>query len=106
MICRVSFIDLYLVFPRNVRIVFLTHTNTVILLEPYFGTIKEPGLPMLRTHALVGTLSGVSAFDFSHNFAFKNSAQIQNFTSWHCRGVKLVDCSVFRIERNSKRAFL
>ena len=67
MICRVSFIDLYLVFPRNVRIVFLTHTNTVILLEPCFGTIKEPGLPVLGTHALVGTLSGVSTFDFSHN---------------------------------------
>ena len=30
--CRVSFIDLYLVFPRNFRIVFLPHTNTVILL--------------------------------------------------------------------------
>ena len=41
---RVSFIDLYLVFPRNVRIVFLLHTNTVILLEPYCGTITEPGL--------------------------------------------------------------
>ena len=64
MICRVSFIDFYLVFPRNVRIVFLTHTNTVILLEPCFGTIKEPGLPVLGTHALVGTLSGVSTFDF------------------------------------------
>ena len=106
MICRVSFIDLYLVFSRNVRIVFLTYTNTVVLLEPCVGTIKEPGLAVLRTHALVGTLSGVSTFDFSHNFAFKNSAQIQNFTSWHCRGVKLVDCSVFRIERNSKRALL
>ena len=105
-ICRVSFIDFYLVFPRNVRIVFLTHTNTVILLEPCFGTIKEPGLPVLGTHALVGTLSGVSSFDFSHNFAFKNSSQIQNFTSWHCRGVKLVDCSGFRIKRNSKRALL
>ena len=33
--CRVSFIDLYLVFPTNFRIVFLPHTNTVILLEPY-----------------------------------------------------------------------
>ena len=105
-ICRVSFIDFYLVFPRNVRIVFLTHTNTVILLKPYFGTIKESGLPVLGTHALVGTLSGVSTFAFSHNFALRNSAQIQNFRSWHCRGVKLVDCSVFRIERNSKRALL
>ena len=46
--CRVSFIDLYLVFPRNSGIVFLPHTNTVILLEPYCGTITEPGLPVLR----------------------------------------------------------
>ena len=44
--CRVSFIDLYLVFPRNFRIVFLPHTNTVILLEPQCGTITEPGLPV------------------------------------------------------------
>ena len=28
--------------------VFLPHTNTVILLEPYCGTITEPGLPVLR----------------------------------------------------------
>ena len=41
--CRVSFIDLYLVFPRNFRKVFLPHTNTVILLEPYCGTITELG---------------------------------------------------------------
>ena len=27
--------------------VFLPHTNTVILLEPYCGTIAEPGLPLL-----------------------------------------------------------
>ena len=48
---RVSFIDLYLVFPRNFRIVFLPHTNTVILLELYCGTITEPGLPKwLRAH--------------------------------------------------------
>ena len=44
---RVSFIDLYLVFPRNFRIVFLPHTKTVILLEPYCGTITEPGLPVV-----------------------------------------------------------
>ena len=36
---RVSFIDLYmyLVFPKNFKIVFLPHTNTVILLGPYCG---------------------------------------------------------------------
>ena len=31
--CRVSFIDLYLVFSRNFRIVFLPRKNTVILLR-------------------------------------------------------------------------
>ena len=44
--CRVSFIDLYLVFPRNFRIVFLPHINTEILLERYCGIITEPGLPV------------------------------------------------------------
>ena len=43
--CRVSFIDLYLVFPTTFSIVFLPHTNTVILLDPYRGTVTEPGLP-------------------------------------------------------------
>ena len=47
--CRVSFIDLYLVFPKNFRMVFLPHTSTVILLEPYCGTITGPGLPVVRT---------------------------------------------------------
>ena len=49
---RVSFIDLYLVFPTNFRIVFLPHTNNVILLEPYSGTITEPGLPVQRLREL------------------------------------------------------
>ena len=44
--CRVSSIDLCLVFPTNFRIVFLPHTNTVNLLEPYCGTMTEPGLPV------------------------------------------------------------
>ena len=50
--CRVSFIDLYLVFPTNFRIVFLPHKNNVILLEPYSGTITEPGLPVQRLREL------------------------------------------------------
>ena len=50
--CRVSFIDLYLVFPTNFNIVFLPHTNNVILLEPYSGTITEPGLPVQRLRQL------------------------------------------------------
>ena len=45
--CRVSFIDLYL-NTRNFRMVFLPHTNTVILLEPYCGAITEPGLPVVK----------------------------------------------------------
>ena len=28
-------------------LIFLPHTNTVILLEPYCGTITEPGLPVI-----------------------------------------------------------
>ena len=28
--------------------IFLPHTNTVILLEPYRGTITEPGLPVVK----------------------------------------------------------
>ena len=27
--------------------IFLPHTNTVIVLEPYCGTITEPGLPVV-----------------------------------------------------------
>ena len=43
----------YLVFPRNFRMVFLPHTNTVILLEPYCGTIIiEPGLPVIAVFFL------------------------------------------------------
>ena len=30
--------------------VFLPNTNTVILVEPYCGTIKEPGLPVILAH--------------------------------------------------------
>ena len=44
--CRVSFIDLYIVFPTKFRIVFLPHKNTVILLEHYCGTITKSGLPV------------------------------------------------------------
>ena len=50
---------------------------------------------MLRTRTSVGTPLIVSKFDFSDNFV---SAQIQNFTSWHCSGVNLVDCGVSCID--------
>ena len=33
--------------------IFLPHTNTVILLEPYCGTITEPGLPVVPPPKLV-----------------------------------------------------
>ena len=58
------------------------------------------------TCALVGTPFGVSKFDFVDNFLSKNSAQLQNCTSWNCWGVNLVHCSVLCIERNCKRLFL
>ena len=61
---------------------------------------------LLGTRALVWTPSSVSKFDFSDNFVSKNSARIQKLTSWHRRGVNLVDCSVLCIERNSKRTLL
>ena len=52
--CKVSFIYLYLVFPRNFRMVFLPHTNTHILLEPYCGTITEPRLSVFIQIFLCG----------------------------------------------------
>ena len=63
-------------------------------------------ISIILSSVLAGTPSGVSEFDFSDNFVSKNLAQMQNFTSWHYRGVNLVDCSVLSIERNSKRALL
>ena len=60
--CRISFIDLYSVFPRNFRIVFLHHTNTEILLERYCGTITEPGLPV-EIIVCEANWSGVVSFD-------------------------------------------
>ena len=33
--------------------IFLPHTNTVILLEPYCGTITEPGLPVAKQPGLM-----------------------------------------------------
>ena len=50
--CRVSFIDLYLVFLENLRIVFFPHTNTVISPELYRSTITE-SLGYLLSHLLL-----------------------------------------------------
>ena len=41
--------------------VFLPHKNTVILLEPYCGTITEPGLPV-RSYPTDITLDNRSFF--------------------------------------------
>ena len=45
--CILSCTDHYLVFPTNFRIIFLPHTKTVILLEPYCGNNTETGLPVV-----------------------------------------------------------
>ena len=72
--CGVSFIDVYLVFPRNFGIAFLPHTNTVILLQPYCGTITEPGLPVVlgnfwRLEQIFVVLANTRAnFAFLSNF--------------------------------------
>ena len=52
--CTVSFIDLYLVFPTNFRIVLLPHTNNVILLEPYCVVLSQ-NLGNLCTHQKIST---------------------------------------------------
>ena len=72
--CGVSFIDVYLVFPKNFGIAFLPHTNTVILLQPYCGTITEPGLPVVlgnfwRLEQIFVVLANTRAnFAFLSNF--------------------------------------
>ena len=71
--CRVRFIDLYLIFPTNFRIVFLPHTNTVILLEPYCGSITEPGLPVITRARLRG-----QDFTTGKNFSF-NQCHTKSF---------------------------
>ena len=64
---------------------------------------------MLSSRAFVGTPTGVSKLEFSDNFVSTNSAQIQNFTNSHFRGVNLADCSVLYVlggilkERLSKK---
>ena len=42
--------------------IFLPHTNTVILLEPYCGTITEPGLPVVTLHGTHETGPGSKPF--------------------------------------------
>ena len=72
--CRVSLIDLYLVFPTTFRIVFLPHTNTVILLKLYRGTVTEPGWPVVFIMNLKMPLKKISLSAYSkaisHYFGF------------------------------------
>ena len=62
---RVSFVDFYFALPTNFRVVFLPHTNTVILLEKYccgtwlssfyiksFYIITVPGWPVVHLKIL------------------------------------------------------
>ena len=67
--CRVSFINLYLVFPKNFRIVFLPHASTVILLEPYCGITCS-----------ITTLDGLKAFVLS---SFPRAANLDIRTLTH-----------------------
>ena len=48
--------------------VFLPHTNTVILLEPYCGTITEPGLPVLLQAMSVWTAENKRQSDENYTF--------------------------------------
>ena len=72
--CKVSFIDLYLVFPTTFRIVFLPHRNTVILLKLYRGTVTEPGWPVVFIMNLKIPLKKISLSAYSkaisHYFGF------------------------------------
>ena len=116
----VSFIDLYLLFPRNFKMIFLPHTNTVILLEPYCGTITEPGLPVAPLapvntnvpvpHTLAGpsmtatkenlfppSLSGFQAQNFSVNPTMMRSQEQTMMNTFN-------NCQVSFIIGRSKRA--
>ena len=51
--------------------IFLPHTNTVILLEPYCGTITEPGLPVVE--------EGIEKYDFREfNSRYRNFCRASN----------------------------
>ena len=83
--CRVSFIDFYLVFPTNFRIVFLPHINTVILLEPYCGTITEPGLPVVTFLSFIFLVNASAINWLSNSVVFFPSLQSRHISpvcSW------------------------
>jgi len=78
---------------------FATYAYSCLICLLGFFIVLRP--ISLGADALVATPSGVSKCDFSDNFVFNNSAQIQNFTSWYCRGVNLVDCRVILLRMTS-----
>ena len=55
--------------------VFLPNTNTIILLEPYGGTITEPGLPVM---AYEQKALNFAIQMFSTGFFFFNFSDILN----------------------------
>ena len=100
--------------------IFLPHTNTVILLEPYCGTITEPGLPVAPLapvntnvpvpHTLAGpsmtatkenlftpSLSGFQAQNFSVNPTMMRSQEQTMMNTFN-------NCQVSFIIGRSKRA--
>ena len=67
--CRVSFIDLYLVFPTNFRIVFLSLTNTAILLERWLWYYHKA---WVTTVSCVQTIVVITVKNISWNFLTGN----------------------------------
>ena len=67
--CRVSFIDLYLVFPTNFRIVFLFLTNTAILLERWLWYYHKA---WVTTVTCVQTIVVITVKNISWNFLTGN----------------------------------
>ena len=78
----------YRSYPSN-----LTKTSLYVYFPPQktletLQLLTEPKMWSIFTFSR-NVSSGVSKFDFSDNFVSKNSAQMHNFTSWHCRGASL-----------------
>ena len=69
--------------------IFLPHTNTVILLEPYCGTITEPGLPVVNTKfeiAITGTIiENPSFYSDIRRFGWSSYTSVVVINVWLCR---------------------
>ena len=53
--------------------VFLPHTNTVILLEPYCGAITEPGIPVVLLDCKNDTLFSPLLTFLTYMYAIKQA---------------------------------